>query len=48
MHMLPQQVDTARYWQELYRQPLPFWQAALDRIMAEYRLVVVVVSRMVW
>jgi hypothetical protein len=33
MHTLPQQVDTARYWQELYRQPLPFWQAALDRIM---------------
>jgi hygromycin-B 7''-O-kinase len=39
MHTLPQQVDSARYWQELYRQPLPFWQAALDRIMAEHRLV---------
>jgi hypothetical protein len=39
MRMLPQQVDTARYWQELYRQPHSFWQAALDRIMAEYRLV---------
>ena len=39
MHTLLQQVDSARYWQERYRQPLPFWQAALDRIMAEHRLV---------
>jgi hygromycin-B 7''-O-kinase len=38
MHPLPQQVDTARYWQELYRQPLPFWQPALDHIMAEHQL----------
>jgi hygromycin-B 7''-O-kinase len=39
MHPLPQQVDFARYWQELYRQPLPFWQPALDQIMAEHQLV---------
>src|SRR5690349_8289511 len=39
MHPLPQQVDTARYWQELYRQPLPFWQPALDQIMAVHQLV---------
>jgi aminoglycoside phosphotransferase (APT) family kinase protein len=35
MHTLPQQVDSARYWQELYRQPLLFWQAALDGQRAE-------------
>ena len=39
MDTLPQQVDSTRYWQELYRQPLAFWQAALDRIMAEHQLV---------
>jgi hygromycin-B 7''-O-kinase len=39
MQALPQQFDTARYWQELYRQPLPFWQTALDRIMAAHQLV---------
>ena len=39
MTLLPQQVDTARYWQELYRQPLAFWQAALDQIMAAHQLV---------
>jgi hygromycin-B 7''-O-kinase len=36
---LPQQFDTAYYWQALYRQPLSFWQAALDRIMVERQLV---------
>ena len=39
MDTLPHQVDSTRYWQELYRQPLAFWQAALDRIMAEHQLV---------
>jgi hygromycin-B 7''-O-kinase len=39
MHALPQQFDVAHYWQELYRQPLAFWQAALDRIMVEQQLV---------
>jgi hygromycin-B 7''-O-kinase len=38
MHTLPQQVDSACYWQELYRQPLAFWQAALDHIMTEHQL----------
>lgn len=35
---LPQEFDSTRYWQELYQQPLPFWQAALDRIMGEHQL----------
>lgn len=35
---LTQQLDATRYWQELYQQPLPFWQAALDRIMGEHGL----------
>jgi hygromycin-B 7''-O-kinase len=35
---LPQQFDATRYWQELYEQPLPFWQAALDQIMGEHGL----------
>lgn len=35
---LPQQLDATRYWQELYQQPLPFWQAALDQIMREHQL----------
>jgi hygromycin-B 7''-O-kinase len=39
MTYLPQQFDTAHYWQQLYRQPLSFWQAALGRIMAEHQLV---------
>jgi hygromycin-B 7''-O-kinase len=39
MTYLPQQVDSTRYWQELYRQPLAFWQTALDRIMVEQQLV---------
>jgi hygromycin-B 7''-O-kinase len=39
MPVLSQQIDTARYWQELYRQPLAFWQAALDQIMAKHQLV---------
>lgn len=37
MHILPQQFGAAHYWQELYRQPLLFWQAALDHIMAEHQ-----------
>jgi hygromycin-B 7''-O-kinase len=39
MPTLPQQVDSTRYWQELYPQPVTFWQAALDRIMAKHQLV---------
>jgi hygromycin-B 7''-O-kinase len=39
MHTLPQQVDSTRYWQDLYRQPLAFWQAALDQIMREHQLI---------
>jgi hygromycin-B 7''-O-kinase len=39
MHTLPHQVDSTRYWQELYHQPLAFWQATLDQIMAEHQLV---------
>jgi hygromycin-B 7''-O-kinase len=35
---LPQQLDATRYWQELYQQPLPFWQAALDQIMGAHQL----------
>src|SRR3954453_6179488 len=35
---LPQQLDAEHYWQELYQQPLPFWQAALDQIMGEHQL----------
>src|SRR5690349_24416734 len=35
---LPQQLDATRYWQELYQQPLPFWQAALDQIIGEHQL----------
>lgn len=35
---LPKQFDATRYWQELYQQPLPFWQAVLDWIMREHQL----------
>jgi hypothetical protein len=35
---LPQQLDATHYWQELYQQPLPFWQAALDEIAGEHQL----------
>ena len=35
---LPQQLDGTRYWQELYQQPLSYWQAALDWIMREHQL----------
>lgn len=35
---LSQQLDATRYWQELYQQPLPCWQAALDWIMSEHGL----------
>ena len=35
---LPQQLDATRYWQELYQQPLPFWQTALDQIIGEHQL----------
>src|SRR5262245_43692556 len=32
MHLLPQNVDSATYWQEHYQQPLLVWQSALHEI----------------
>src|SRR5262245_27511994 len=38
MHLLPQNVDSASYWQEYYKQPLPFWQPALREIATDHGL----------
>jgi len=36
--LLPQPTNSDTYWREIYRQPLPFWQPALDSIMLEHGL----------
>ncbi len=39
MSYLPQQFDENHYWQDLYQQPLQFWQSALDQVMTTHELV---------
>src|SRR5215211_1398858 len=36
--VLPQPIDSQTYWREIYQQPLPFWQPALDSITLEHGL----------
>jgi hygromycin-B 7''-O-kinase len=35
---LPQEIDSATYWRDVYKQPLPFWQQALQTIVAVHQL----------
>src|SRR5512141_3015095 len=38
MNLLLHDIDERRYWDEVYAQPLPHWQPALDVIRARHRL----------
>jgi hygromycin-B 7''-O-kinase len=38
MHLLPQEVDDETYWRDLYKQPLPFWEKALQALAEDHDL----------
>lgn len=38
MHLLPQNLDDASYWSDVYKQPISFWQQALHCITEEQHL----------
>jgi hygromycin-B 7''-O-kinase len=38
MSLLPQPIDSALYWRDIYKQPLPFWQPALAAIATSHDL----------